>query len=339
MKLTQHPEYQRVYLSNEEAAARCQEAVARWKVNNDSIDVPEYAIQWTYKAAQAFVQQLSQLFQAYNQVLWKTFHYCRQCGGQCCVVDASSVRTFDLLAIALLDVQAPVLPKNITARERECIYLLNQRCSWPEAWRTIKCWSFYCLGVGARKPNDSVGKLYTAITKELQHIVRKHIPDQLLQYEHVHNVLLTDYLDDPVRFSDELHTALDEIFVAPLARRYPIIDIQELHHSFINGSEHTNAAIDEVLATIAQIAEQVSDSPLTLLTQMRISPEEVLADLESLQWIVEGHPSNSQKMLQDIEAHYAHVAICNEREIPDICYRIRELIFKLSVASQQVRNS
>lgn len=329
MKLTRHPEYQHVYVSNGDAAARCQEAVAAWKINSDTIDVPDYALQWTYESAQTFVQQLSQLFQAYNQVLWKTFHYCRECGGQCCVVDASNVRAFDLLAIALLDLQAPVLPTNITARERECIYLMNHRCSWPEAWRTIKCWSFYCLGVSPRQPDDSIGKLYIAITRELQHIVCKHLPNQLRQYEHVHGVLLTDYLDDPVRFSDKLHIALDEIFIAPLAKRYPIIDIQERQHSFIDGTEHVSDGIDEILATIADVAEQVSEYPISLLTTLRISPEQVLSDLESLQWIVEGHPSNSQQMLQDIYGRYADSSIDDGSEAGVILSEMCRLLLRI----------
>ena len=328
MKLTQHPEYQRLYVPNGDMAVRCQEAVARWKVNNDIIDVPELGFQWKYESAQAFIQQLSQLFQAYNQVLWKTFHYCRECGGQCCVVDASNVRTFDLLAIALLDVQAPVLPTSITARERECIYLLNHRCSWPEAWRTIKCWSFYCLGVGPRKPDDSVGKLYTAITRELQYVVRKHLPYQLQQYELVRSVLLTDYLDDPVRFSDELHVALEEIFVNPLAKQYLIVDIHNSPHP-TDKLENADYDVDEVLATIAEVAEQVSEYPLTLLTQTRISPEQVLADLETLQWIIEGHPSQSRQMVQDMYTHYADCSIDDEHETGGISSGMCKLLIRM----------
>ena len=326
MKLTQHSEYQHVYISNGETALRCQEAVATWKVNNDIINVPDYTLQWTYESAQAFVQKLSQLFQAYNQVLWNTFHYCRQCGGQCCVVDASNVRAFDLLAIALLNLQAPVLPENVTARERECIYLLNHRCAWPQAWRTIKCWSFYCLGVGPRKPNDSIGKLYTAITKELQHVVRNRLPDQLLQYERVRGILLTDYLDDPVRFSDELHVALTEIFVEPLNKLYPIVDKQKSQGSLHNGPEHIS---DDVLLTIAEIAEQVCEYPLTVLKELNISPEEVLADLESLQWILEGHPSNRKQILQDMFARYTSISVTNGTEATSTLLKMRELLLKI----------
>lgn len=329
MKLTQHPEYQRVYVSNGQVAVRCQEAVARWKVNNDIIDVPELGFQWTYESAQAFIQQLSQLFQAYNQVLWKTFHYCRECGGQCCVVDASNVRAFDLLAIALLSLQAPVLPTNITARERECIYLLNHRCSWPEAWRTIKCWSFYCLGIGPRKPDDSVGELHTAITRELQQVVRTYLPDQLHQYEHIHGVLLSDYLDDPVRFSDELHIALGKIFVAPLAKQYFIVDTQNSPYPFTDKPENADYDVDEVLATIVEIAEQVSEYPLTLLTQTRISPEQVLADLESLQWIIEGHPSQSRQMVQDMYGRYTDSPIDDMSEANVILSRMCKLLIRM----------
>ena len=330
MRLTQHPEYQRVYLNNGETALRCQQAIKLWRVNNDVIAVPAYALDWTYESALLFVSSLSQLFQAYNDILWNNFHYCRQCGGQCCVVDASNVRAFDMLAIALLDLPTPVLADTITAKERECIYLSNHRCTWPDKWRTIKCWSFYCLGVGPCKPGDSIGKLYAAITTKLQQVVRSHLPDQLLRYETVQGVSLTHYLDDPVRFSDELHNALVEIFVGPFSKVYPIFNEESVSSQSINLSEVSENTIDDVLASIAEIAEQVYESPLTILQEFGISPEQVLADLESLQWIIEGHPANEQKLLKEMYSRYAYLPDSSESDTFAICYSISELIFKLS---------
>jgi hypothetical protein len=225
MKLTQHSEYTGVYLRNQAAFQHCQQAVADWKASNKTIAVPAYGLHWSYETARLFVQELSRLFQAYNQVLWENFHYCRQCGGQCCVVDASNVQAFDHLAIALLDRAAPALPDNITARDHQCIYLLNRRCSWPEEWRTIKCWSFYCLGVGPWQPGSSVGELRGAIIVQLRQVVCAHLPAQLQQYEAISGISLTDPLDDPVHFSEILHQALAEIFVKPFEMLYALDEL------------------------------------------------------------------------------------------------------------------
>lgn len=178
MKLIMHPEFASVYQQNQYISQRCRQAIAQWRMRNDPISVPTYSLHWTYASAQAFTRALSLLFQAYNRILWHNFHYCRQCGGQCCVADASSVRLFDQLAIALLDCSAPTLPETITATGRQCIYLSHGQCSWPDEWRTIKCWSFYCLGVGPRKPGSSISTLRGAITTELQQLVRTQLPPE-----------------------------------------------------------------------------------------------------------------------------------------------------------------
>ena len=59
MKLVQHPEYKGVYLRNQEAFQRCQEAITQWKKRDDIITVPTYPFQWTYESALSFVHALS----------------------------------------------------------------------------------------------------------------------------------------------------------------------------------------------------------------------------------------------------------------------------------------
>ncbi len=331
MKLTRHPEYAAVYLSNQTAAQRCQEAIAHWQARNDTIPVPGYAFQWTYQSARTFVRSLSHLFQEYNRVLWQTFHYCRACGGQCCVVDASDVRAFDQLAIALLERTAPVLPQQITAGERACVYLLNGRCSWPEEWRTIKCSSFYCLGIGQWSAKSSPSELRRPITDQLQQLVRTLLPSELRCYEDVHGMSLADALDDPIAFAAALHDALDEIFVGPFNERYPIIDIQQLPVliTVTRRQKEMPASYqlldDEQVATfIAEAAEQVCETPPPVLEELAITPEQFLADLESLQWIVEGQPSHGPQLLQTMYLRYASAPAPDEGEEPTIWYRMRE---------------
>ncbi len=322
-----------MYVYNKEASQRCQQAIAQWKASDDIIPVAGYSFNWTYESARLFVRALSQLFQEYNRVLWQSVHYCRQCGGQCCVVDASDVRPFDLMAVALLDLLAPSLPDQITAGGRACIYLSNHRCSWPQEWRTIKCWSFYCLGVGPWKPGASIGQLRGAIIDELQRVVRACLPDQLREYEAVHGVALADYLDDPVGFSDALHNAIGEIFVRPFNTFYSISDINEAGSR--NGSHiQKDAALsllldDEVSAFIAEAAEQLCEYPPAVPEGLEVSAERFLADLELLQWIIEGRPSDGPKLLEEMYRRYANASAPREGEAPTIWYRMREQCLKM----------
>ena len=332
MKLTQHSEYQRVYIANEEAFHRCQHAIAQWRTQRDSIAVPAYGLIWTYEYAQVFVHELSALFQEYNRILWSGFHYCRQCGGQCCVVDASNVQPFDLLAIALLDRSAPALPENISTSGRQCIYLVNRQCSWPAEWRTIKCWSFYCLGPGPWQPGASISELRGAITRELQQLVRTRLPLPLQRYEAIQGITLADSLDDPVAFSETLHTAISAIFVAPLSESYPIIDPQLNNNNDNTPPElrdtlTTNLLLDDQVAVfIAETVEEVCETPPSVPTELSISVEQLLQDLETLQWITEGHPSHEALLLQEMYHHYANAPAPKSKEPPSIWYRMRDYL-------------
>lgn len=333
MKLTQHPEYRTVYLPNQEVAQRCQQVIARWKGQQDIIPVPGYALEWTYESARLFVSDLAHLFQEYNRVLWNYFHYCRQCGGQCCVRDASDVRPFDLLALALLEQSTPVLPDTITAQERACIYLANRRCSWPDSWRTIKCWSFYCLGTGPWKEETSLATLHEEVANKLRLLVHELLPDQLRRYEAVHGLALSDYLDDPVEFSARLHDALSEIFVKPLNAVYPSIHPGVTSHRAPSYAQQRSTSLfldDQVLTFIAEAAEQLLECPPPLPEGVEISPEQVLEDLERLQWIIEGHPSQALEILKGMYSRYANVPAPTPEEEPAIWYRMRDYLARAS---------
>jgi hypothetical protein len=332
MKLTQHSEYRTIYLSNNAAFERCRDAVTQWKVGNDTLIVARYALQWTYESARSFILELSQLFQEYNRVLWEMFHYCRQCGGQCCVTGASHVRAFDLLAIALLDRSVPLLSENVTARERQCIYLSQQRCSWPEEWRTIKCWSFYCLGVGPWQPGMSLNALRHPIIAELQRVVHAFLPVQLRSYEAVNQIILTDYLDDPVRFAEELQQALFEIFVSPLNEVYSFLETQDIDDRRLSQTRMTSSFMldDNASAFLAEAVEQICENQPEVPMGLDISTEQLLEDLEMLVWVVEGHPAHEQKILTELYRRYANAPAPEEGVEPTIWYLMRDFILNLS---------
>lgn len=328
MKLIQHPEYRRIYVADMEAAQRCQEAIAAWRARNDAIDEPEYALRWTYASARSFVSDLSRLFQEYNRVIWNTFHYCRECGGQCCVADAPDARTFDLLAVALLDRSIPTLPENITARDRDCVYLLNRRCSWPDEWRILKCWSFFCLGVGPWQAGASFSQLRGAMGAELGRVVHKLLPDPLRRYEAVRGVILSDSLDEPLVFNENLQHALFEIFVVPFNARYSVLSCSERAKS--KHLAPTSLLLDDaVSAFITEAVEEICASPPPVPVELDTTPDRLLADLETLQWIVEGHPSQGTKMLREIASRYTSAPPPRPGEDPSIWYRVRDLLAHL----------
>lgn len=338
MKLIQHPEYQRVYIANEEAFRRCEQAITQWRARNDIISVPAYGLTWTYESAREFVYELSALFQEYNRILWSGFNYCRQCGGQCCVADASKVQPFDLLAITLLGQSAPVLAENISASERQCIYLVNRQCSWPAEWRTIKCWSFYCLGPGPWQPGASISEMRSAITRELQQLVRTRLPAPLQRYEAIRGITLADALDDPVAFSEALQNAIFAIFVTPLKEVYPIIDPQLSNNSDNTPPEPgdtltTNLSLDnQVTVFIAETVEEVCETPPAVLEELTISVEQLLQDLETLQWIIGGHPSHGPKLLQEMYLHYVNAPAPAPGNPPSIWYRMRDYLGKMQLS-------
>jgi hypothetical protein len=297
----QHPEAV-LYDRHQLAWPAPQQAVQQWRADNIPIPVTEYGLTWTVTSAAEFVRQLAALFHAYNQVLWESFSYCRECGGQCCVVDASDVHLFDLLAIALLDESPPCLPTQISVGHRSCIYLSTEggipHCSWPQAWRTIKCWSFYCLGSGPWPAGADLGALYRQVTTTLHAVVETMLPEPLRRYEQITHTHLNDHLEDPVDFAKTLHAALDDLFVAPFCRQYPLAAQQAL------AEPHTHTAnlflLEEEVAEFISTAMSTLEEPDAAAT----SDEQVWADLEQLAWLVESHPPDACAQLQTLAQHY-----------------------------------
>jgi len=334
MQLTHHPEFQPVYLPTREAAARCRQAIAHWQADDAVIHVDAYDLTWTVDSARTFVRELAQMFGAYNRVLWERFSYCAQCGGQCCVVDASDVRPFDLIAVALLDETDPELPDRIKTGVHGCIYLAGTHCSWPDAWRTIKCWTFYCLGSGPWDPSLSLHELYCAVTEELVQVVQTHLPAPLRRYESLHDITLAGYLDDPVAFSNALHNVLDALFVAPLHARYPLSDgalaSTEAAATATQAAGQTDIALvdPDILTFILSATEQLSTESADSADENHAT-EQMLDDLETLEWIVMGRPGNGRQLLLEMGERYDAVNQGTSRATRSIARPLRQHIAHL----------
>lgn len=331
MDLTHHPEYQTRYLSHQMVAVGCQAAVAAWQKSTELLATPDPALQWTPATARDFVNELSQLFHAYNGVLWQEFHYCRTCGGQCCVVDASDIRPFDLIATALLDLTPPILAPRLAANPHDCIYLAGAHCSWPDAWRTIKCWSFYCLGSGPWPANAALGELYQTLMTHLQTVVNRHLPSPLRAYETSHQMRFADSLADPVLFAHTLHTACHELLTAPLHARFPLFALAEPTHALtpVGRTPIFLMAETDLYEFITTATETLYEAPPAAPTNMGASVDQFLSDLETLTWIVENEPADRQQTVNELYQRYANAPAPTKGATPTLWYGMRNQLLQL----------
>ena len=292
-----HPEVS-LYRQHQERWPLCQQTIEQWRQSNIPLQVPEFGLYWTFAGAQDFVGELVALFQAYNDVLWAHFPYCPACGGQCCVVGASDVRIFDLLAVALLGEQPPVLSRPGTLGSRACIYLTvgdgRPRCSWPTTWRTIKCWSFYCLGSTTWPADSDVGARYRALTAALRTVVEEKLPEPLRRYEAITQLQLAAALEDPVEFAQCFHTALELILVTPLRRQFATLPCEQAQDSTSRAQPNLFLVEDEVAKFVGQAMTELDevDGPLW-------------EDLETLIWVVESRPADARRTLLAMSQRYA----------------------------------
>lgn len=299
MDVRRHPEYD-LYHRDAALVATCRRAMAAWKEDGEAILAPD-GVTWTPHSARAFVEEVAELFQAYNLALWQTFSYCRSCRGGCCVTGASQVTTFDALALALLDEPFPHLAPR--AAEGDCIYLGAQGCSWPQAWRPIKCWAFYCLGSGDWEI-DAEDARYERITQRLQTIVQQRLPGYLQRRDVDSDAPLHQFLADPIAFAGALGAALYEIFVAPFASAYNLAtDEQPLaagESEILRRDELP--ATEQALAFIAGAVEELWQRPASAATA---TDDQLLEDLERLEWVLVQRPPHAQPTLQALSDCYA----------------------------------
>jgi len=331
MKLAEHPGYG-VYLREQETARRFREAVHLWKGSREPVVADAYSLLWTYDSAQELFRSLSRLFHEYNQALWEQFPYCRQCGGQCCGVNAARVSMVDLLALAVLEGSLPALPEAVDLTKRDCIYYTSGGCGWPDQWRTVKCWMFYCLGSGQWELSDASSERYNSITEALEKVVIDGLPDALHRYEEVCADPLTAHLVDPLDFANMFIHAMDEILVRPFMNRYPGIGADRSHEAY--GFDQDQPLIqadslvgeDETLAFIAEAVHRVYDGASLAPKEHGITSNRLLADLEQLEWIVLGKPGNSRELLEEMYHRYAHTPLSTLGEYASTWQQMRQQI-------------
>lgn len=289
MDVRSHSEFD-LFHRDEALVATCRRAVERWREDGEAI-VAGDGVSWTPQSARAFIEEVGALFRAYNLVLWQSFSYCRRCQGGCCVTGASQVTTFDALAMALLDAPFPELASR--AAEGDCIYLGEQGCRWPQGWRPIKCWSFYCLGSGDWEI-DAQDARYRRITEALQETVREKLPGYLQR----RGMPFHEFLTDPIAFAEALGLALYDIFVAPFAAEFGLAaDKPRAVAKFALREAKQSPAIREARVFITGAVEALWQDP--------DADEQFLADLESLEWILAQRPPHARETLAALADRYA----------------------------------
>lgn len=86
---------------------------------------------------------------------------------------------------------------------------------------------------------------------------------------------------------------------------------------------------NNVLAFIAEAAEQVWEHPPAVLEGLAVSPDQLLADLETLEWIMLGHPGHGERMLEELYLRYAPAPAPKKGERATLWYRTRNHILHL----------
>jgi hypothetical protein len=312
MKREQHPEFA-VYLQQKQRVEVARRVVGEWIASGEPLRTDGQ--QWHAGDARELLYRLQQLFTAYNQVLWQAFPYCRACGGGCCVPGASHVTLADAVAMALLALPFPERPLQVAASGRDCIYLEGNRCSWPQQWRPLKCWSFYCLGSGAAELDASDSR-YGEITAALQELLDSLLPEALRS----HGSELRAALSDPIAFASLLVDVLQELIVEPLAERYPALyDVTPDQEPQPGDSEATVEATLSFIVRAGEALWEVEEEQVTA----GFSREQLLAGLEQLEWIVTARPGNAALLLGQLVESYAGAPAPGEGERPTLAYELR----------------
>jgi hypothetical protein len=84
-----------------------------------------------------------------------------------------------------------------------------------------------------------------------------------------------------------------------------------------------------VLTFIAETAERVWENPPPVPEGLAVSPDQLLADLELLEWIMLGHPGHGARLLEEMYLRYAHAPAPKKGKRATIWYRVRNRILHL----------
>ena len=80
---------------------------------------------------------------------------------------------------------------------------------------------------------------------------------------------------------------------------------------------------------IAKTAERILNKPPAVPQGLDVSPEQLLADLETLEWIMLGHPESAEQSLREMFLRYADAASPNKGRRASIWYRMRNHVLHL----------
>jgi hypothetical protein len=86
---------------------------------------------------------------------------------------------------------------------------------------------------------------------------------------------------------------------------------------------------NNALAFIAESAEQVWEKSPAVPEGLALSPDQLLADLETLEWIMLGHPGHGERMLEEMYLQYAHAPAPKKGERATLWYRMRNHVLHL----------
>jgi len=103
-----------------------------------------------------------------------------------------------------------------------------------------------------------------------------------------------------------------------------VADAAGLRHQVCRRHVTTN-----VLAFIAEAAEQLLTAPPPPPEGMDVTPDQLLADLESLEWIILGLPEKGAEMLKEMHLRYAHAPPPGKGEQATLWYRARNRFLDL----------
>ncbi len=84
-----------------------------------------------------------------------------------------------------------------------------------------------------------------------------------------------------------------------------------------------------VLAFIAEAAEQVLKDQPAPPAQFAVSSEQLRSDLEALEWIILGHPGHGATLLEQMHLRYADAPSPRKGQQASICYRMRNHVLHL----------
>jgi hypothetical protein len=135
---------------------------------------------------------------------------------------------------------------------------------------------------------------------------------------------LIAHLDDPTDFAHALADALFEVLVGPLHARYPLLD-QDGGKEKVEPKD-APSPVNDVLVFVAQATGQLFESTPVDLDRLLVPLDQLLADLELLEWIVLGNPSNQGQLLEEMLARYSNVPAADRETALSIEHSMRDMI-------------